>query len=208
MHPECMKAVKNWSRPESHKQLQQFLGFVNFYLQFIRNYSSVAAPLFCLTSTLLSFSWTPEADQAFLKLKELFTSAPSCPCNPTQQFIVEVDASNLGVGVVLSQRNCGDNRLHPCAFFLHRLTLAEQNYAAGERELLGIKLALQEWRHWLQGAELPIIVWTDHKNLEYLQTVKRLNPHQDHWALFFGMFRFALSYHPGAKNGKPDALSH
>ncbi|KAK3567781.1 hypothetical protein QTP86_026451, partial [Hemibagrus guttatus] len=142
------------------------------------------------------------------ELKELFTSASILTLpDPTRQFIVEVDASNLGVGVVLSQHNPRGNRLHPCAFFSHRLTPVEQNYSAGERELLGIKLALEEWHHWLEGAELPFIVWTDHKNLEYLQTAKSLNPRQACWVLFFGRFRFALSYLPGAKNGKPVALS-
>jgi hypothetical protein len=48
------------------------------------------------------------------------------------------------------------------------LTPPERNYDVGNRELLTVKLALEEWRHWLEGAELPFIVWTDHKNLSYI----------------------------------------
>lgn len=91
------------------------------------------------------------------------------------QFIVEVDASNSGMGAVLSQRTPGDQKLHPCAFFSQRLSPAERNYDVGNRELLAVVLALQEWRHWLEGSEQPFVVWTDHKNLSYLQSVKRLN---------------------------------
>ncbi len=92
-------------------------------------------------------------------------------------------------------------------FFSHRLTPAEHNYDVGNRELLGIRLALGEWRHWLEGASVPFIVWTDHSNLEYIRSAKRLNARQARWALFFGQFEFSISYRPGSKNGKPDALS-
>ncbi len=70
-----------------------------------------------------------------------------------------------------------------------------------------IKLALEEWRHWLEGAQHPFVVITDHKNLQYLQEARRLNPRQARWALFFTRFRFKISYHSGSKNIKADALS-
>ncbi|KAM4545898.1 olfactory receptor 6E1-like [Odontesthes bonariensis] len=54
----------------------------------------------------------------------------------------------------------------------------ERNYDVGDRELLTIKLAMEEWRHWLEGTEYPVQIWTDHKNLSYLQSAKRLNPRQ------------------------------
>lgn len=68
-------------------------------------------------------------------------------------------------------------------------------------------MALEEWRHWLEGAEQSFLVWTDHKNLEYLHTAKRLNSRQARWALLFTRFNFTISYQPGSKNVKPDALS-
>ncbi len=92
-------------------------------------------------------------------------------------------------------------------FFPHRLSSAERNYDIGNRELLALKLALEEWRHWLEGSGVPFIVWTDHKNLEYIRSAKRLNSRQARWALFFGRFEFSLSFRPGSKNIKPDALS-
>ena len=63
--------------------------------------------------------------------------------------------------------------------------------------LVAVKMALEEWRHWLEGAQHPFLVWTDHRNLEYLQQARRLNPRQAQWALFFGRFDFTLSYRPG-----------
>uniref|UniRef100_A0A8C6KLF6 Gypsy retrotransposon integrase-like protein 1 n=1 Tax=Nothobranchius furzeri TaxID=105023 RepID=A0A8C6KLF6_NOTFU len=206
--PEKIQAVRDWPTPTTRKQLQRFLGFANFYRRFIRNYSQIASPLTKLTSTKRTFVWTPEADTAFLELKTRFSQAPvlSRP-DPTLQFTVEVDASDSGVGAVLSQRSPSDNLLHPCAFFSKKLSPAEQNYDVGDRELLAVKLALEEWRHWLEGAEYPIIIWTDHKNLAYLKEAKRLNPRQSRWSLFFTRFNFTISFRPGTKNVKPDALS-
>ena len=203
--PEKVSAVTDWPIPDSRKKLQQFLGFANFYRRFIRDYSRVAAPL---TSPARPFAWTPEAETAFSGLKRLFSSAPILiQPDPSRQFIVEVDASDTGVGAVLSQRSASDEKIYLCAFFSRRLVPAERNYDVGNRELLAMKLALEEWRHWLEGAEQPFVVWTDHKNLSYIQTAKRLNSRQARWSLFFGRFNFTLTYRPGSRNIKPDALS-
>lgn len=123
------------------------------------------------------------------------------------QFIVEEDASDVGVGAVLSQRSPVDGKVHPCAFFSHQLNPAERNYDIGNRELLAVRLALGEWRHWLEGTSEPFLVWTDHKNLEYIRSARRLTSRQARWALFFDRFNFTLSYRPGSKNIKPEALS-
>ncbi|KAI2659925.1 Transposon Tf2-9 polyprotein [Labeo rohita] len=208
MDPEKIKAVVDWPSPDSRKALQRFLGFANFYRRFIRNYSQLAAPLTALTSPRMAFRWSDAAEAAFANLKRRFVSAPILVTpDPSRQFVVEVDASEVGVGAVLSQRSPSDDKMHPCAFFSHRLSSAESNYDIGNRELLAVKLALEEWRHWLEGSGVPFMVWTDHKNLEYIRTAKRLNSRQARWALFFGRFDFTLSYRPGSKNVKPDSLS-
>ncbi len=93
------------------------------------------------------------------------------------------------------------------AYYSRKLTPAEQNYDIGNRELLAIKLALKEWGHWLEGANHPFTVITYHQNLQYLREAKRLNPHQARWALFFTWFHFTITYHPGNRNCKTDALS-
>ncbi|XP_061105381.1 uncharacterized protein LOC133133290 [Conger conger] len=156
----------------------------------------------------MPFHWGPEAEGVFVKIKRLFSAAPILVHpDTTRQFILETDASNTGVGAVLSQVSASDNWLHPCAFFSKKLSPAERNYDLGNRELLAVKLALEEWRHWLEGSEKPFIIWTDHQNLVYLQKTKRLNSRQARWALLSGRFNFTLTDRPGSKNVKPDALS-
>ncbi len=202
-------AIQNWPIPTSIKELQRFLGFANFYRRFIQNYSSIAGPLTdLLKHKPKSLSWTPSATESFNILKETFITAPILVHpDPDKAFVVEVDTSTTGVGAVLSQQQGTPAKLHPCAAFSHKLSPAEKNYDIGNRELLAIKLALEEWRHWLEGAQEPFVVLTDHKNLEYLREAKRLNPRQARWALFFTRFNFSISYRPGSRNLKADALS-
>lgn len=159
-------------------QLQQFLRFANFYRQFIRHYSKVAAPLTEFTSTRLPFSWTKRAKVVFSHMGR-FTSAPVLAhTDPAGQFVVEVDASDTGVGVVLSQLGTTDGNLHPSMFFSRHLSPPESIYDVGNRELLALVMALQEWRHWLEGASEQFFLWTDHKNFAYLCGAKRLNSRQ------------------------------
>lgn len=68
-------------------------------------------------------------------------------------------------GGCLFQHSPKDNKLYPCAFFSHYLSPTERNYDIGNQELLAVKMVL-EWKHWLEGADKPFLVWTDHKNLE------------------------------------------
>ena len=126
---------------------------------------------------------------------------------PSRQFIEEVDASDVGIGAVLSQRSEEDQQIHPVAFLSRRFSPAEANYDVGNRELLAVHAALTEWRHWLEGAQHPILIWTDHKNLTYVWDAKRLGPRQARWALFFCRFNFTRTYRPGSKNVRADALS-
>ncbi|KAI2658554.1 Transposon Tf2-9 polyprotein [Labeo rohita] len=163
MDESKVNAVRNWPRPKTLKELQRFLGFSNFYRRFIRNFSTVAAPLSSMIkqgSTRLT--WTPAAAQAYDELRQRFTTAPILHHpDPNLPFLVEVDASNTGVGAVLSQRQGQPLKTYPCAFFSHKLSPAERNYDVGNRELLAIKLALEEWRHWLEGARHPFTILTD-----------------------------------------------
>ena len=207
--PKKVQAVEEWERPTDRTQLRWFLGFANFYRRFIQGFSRDAAPLSALTSTLHPFSWSPEAEAAFSSQKSLFTSAPVLIFpNPGHQFIVEVDASDVGIGAVLFQRPEEDQLIHPVTFLSRRFTPAERNYDVGNRELLAVQAALEVWRHWLEGAQHPILIWMVHKNLTYIRNAKRLGPRQARWALLFSRFNFTLTFRPGSKNVHADTLSH
>ena len=94
-------------------QLLRFLGFTNSFHSFIRSYSTLASPLSTLTSTQVMFTWSMAADWVFWDLKHHFTTAPILVHpDPSRQFVVEADASDVGVGVFLSQGSALDLKLH------------------------------------------------------------------------------------------------
>ncbi|KAI2660329.1 Transposon Ty3-I Gag-Pol polyprotein [Labeo rohita] len=185
--------------PGTVKELQGFLGFANLYRRFIKNYSLIMAPL---TSLLWgkpkNLAWNPTAHEAFHQLKTIFCTTPH----------YTIPTPNTRIGVVLSQAAGEPPLLHPCAYYARKLSPVEQNYDVGNWEVLAIKLALEEWRHWLKGPSHPFTIINDHKNLQYLREAKCLNPRQTGWALFFTRFNFKIIYLPGTKNVKADALSH
>lgn len=131
----------------SVKQVQRFLGFSNFFRRFIRNLISVAEPLSALTKkSAKPFVWTSRPNQAFNRLKQLFTSAPILTLSdPEMPFVLEVDVSDVGVGAVLSQRTRSDNKLHPCAFFPVGLPQLREIMIMGTGSCWPIK-----W-HWKSG---------------------------------------------------------
>jgi len=124
-----------------------------------------------------------------------------------ESFQVEVDSSDFATGAVLSQQSTADGKWHPVAFYSKSLSSVERNYEIHDKEMLAIICALEEWRHFLEGATHPVEIWTDHKNLEYFMMAKKLNHCQARWSLHLARFDFLLHHHPGRTMGKPDALS-
>lgn len=208
MSQEKIKAVQEWPTPKSVKDIQAFLGFSNFCRRFIKNFSAIITPITRLLRKNSNSQWTEECQGAFEALKKAFTSHPVLiHPNSEEAFTVETDASDYAIGCVLSQRSREDGRLHPCAFYSRSMSAAEQNYDIHDKELLAVKTALEQWRHYLEGARFPVTVYTDHKNLEHFATARSLNQRQIRWSMFFSRFDFVMVYRPGIRAGKPDALS-
>jgi len=93
------------------------------------------------------------------------------------------------------------------AFYSKSLSLVEQNYEIHDKEMLAIIRVLEKWRHFLEGAQHLVEIWTDHKNLEYFMIAKKLNCHQARWSLYLACFDFKLIHCLGRCIGKPDTLS-
>lgn len=154
MDPDKVRAVVDWPKSTSCKDMQWFLWFLNFYCRFIRDYRWVASLPTQLISPALPFLWTPKAEATFAELKRHFTSALIVVQSyASKQFIVKVDASDCSAGTILPQHSEPNQRLHPGDFFCSCLMADNHNYDPSNHVLWAIKLALDELRHWLEGAE-------------------------------------------------------
>ena len=207
MDPEKVQVIQAWKDPTSVKELQQFLGFANFYRRFIQGYSAVVSPMTQLLRKEVPWSWGPDQTAAFGALKTAFTTAPVLAYyDYNKRTVVETDASNWASGGVLSQADA-DGKLRPVAFFSAKHSAPECNYEIYDKELLAIVKALEEWRPELQGTTDAFEIITDHKNLQTFMTTKQLNQRQVRWAEFLSQFNFVITYRPGSKAILPDALS-
>jgi hypothetical protein len=207
MDPVKIEAVSKWPTPTNKKEVQSFLGFTNFYRRFIRDFSHHGRPLFDLTGSA-GWRWEEEQQEAFQKLKDAITSRPVLIFpDEDRPFRVEADSSDFATGAILSQQSKEDEKWHPVAFLSKSLNAVERNYEIHDKEMLAIIRALEEWRHFLEGAHHKFEVWTDHKNLEYFMTAKKLNRRQARWSLYLSRFEFSMHHHPGRSMGKADALS-
>jgi hypothetical protein len=126
--------------------------------------------------------------------------------DPDKEILVETDASDFVSAGVLSQRD-DSGVLRPVAYFSKKHATAECNYEIYDKELLAIIRCFEEWRPELEGSPFPIAVLTDHKNLEYFMSTKKLTRRQVRWAEFLSRFHFKITYRPGKLGGKPDALT-
>ncbi len=210
-------AVKNWPIPTTQKDVEQFVGFINFYRRFVQDLSRIAAPLTKLCGSSrrkdangtrlppkVKFIWTDEQQESFDKLKELIAKAPCLAiADPKREFIIHTDASGYATGAVLMQKY--DQGLRPVAFLSKKMLPAEINYPVHEQELLAILHAMKAWRHYLSGKKFKIL--TDHQSLQYIKSSKMATGRQQRWAAEFSEFEFEIGYAPGATNVVADALS-
>ena len=121
-----------------------------------------------------SFRWNSQAEEAFSKLKSAITSAPVLALpNFQQSFILETDASGVGIGAVLSQNG------HPIAYFSKKMSPRMQNQSAYTRELYAITEGLAKFRHYLLGRRF--IIKTDQKSLKSLLDQSLHTPEQQQW---------------------------
>jgi hypothetical protein len=119
------------------KELQSFLGFINFYRRFVKDFSSIATNLYDLTRNERPFVWKEEHTESFHKLKQQLNSSVSLRIvDLSKPFRMETDASIQGIGAVLYQPV--DGNWEPIAFESRVLTSAEKKYPTHELELLAV----------------------------------------------------------------------
>jgi hypothetical protein len=139
-------------------------------------------------------------------LKQMFTTAPIlAQFDSERETVVEADSSGYAIGGILSQYD-DQGLLRPCAYFSRKNIPAECNYEIHDKELLAIISCLKEWESELSSVKKFRVI-TDHKNLRYFTSIRRLSEQQMRWADILGRYNLTLEYRPGKLALRPDALS-
>lgn len=195
-----IEAIKNWIQPTTPKQLRGFLGLAGYYRKFVRNFGIISKPLTDLLRKGSIFTWSASAEEAFQHLKQALASAPVLAMPDfSKPFVVETDASDVGVGAVLSQSS------HPLAFISRALGPKSKGLSTYEKEFVAIILAVDHWRPYLQTSEF--IIKTDHRSLTHLDDQRLHTPWQQKAFTKLLGLNYRICYRKGQDNRVADALS-
>jgi transposase InsO family protein len=206
--PKNVTAIVNYPVPKKKKDVRRLMGMANFYHRFIADYSEIMTPISNLVKgdkSSTAIIWTEEADRAFREIKDRLISTPVLsPPDFNLPFVVQTDASDMGVGGTLTQIQ--DETETVIAYFSKKLTSCQRRYAATERELLAVVLSIEHFRPYIEGAHFTVM--TDCSALTWLKNMKVDGSNRlSRWALKLQSYDMTVVHKKGKYNIVPDALS-
>ena len=193
-------------RPDTKKELRSFLGVVGYYRKFIENFAAVAKPLTDMTNKGEPdvLRWNCKSEEAYEELKRRLSQHPILRLPQfDKEFILTTDASQEGIGAVLSQEYEGVKM--PVMYVSRKLIPAETRYSTIERECLALVWAVKRLDPYLYGRELVLV--TDHQPLLFLNRSRINNDRIMRWALSLQIYRYRVRVVKGSDNATADFLS-
>ena len=202
-----VKAICEFPVPKGKKQLMRFLGMAGYYRKFCPNFSTIAEPLTRLLSKRVKFTWSPECEIAFQKLKAILESSPVLVApNFSKLFKLVVDASEVASGSALLQEDeVGVD--HPVCYFSKKFNKSQLNYSTIEKECLALVLAIKHFEVYLSSSSLPICVFSDHNPLVFINKMKNSNQRLLRWSLMLQEYNIEVRHIRGKDNVIADCLS-
>ena len=202
--PEKIRAVREWPTPRTVKEVRSFLGLASYYRRYIKSFADTARPLHRLTEKKRHFTWDASCETAFNELKSKLTSSPILAYPTTDgDFILDTDASDSGIGAVLSQVQDGVERV--IGYASRALSKPERNYCVTRRELLAVVHFVKYFRQYLYGQKFT--VRSDHGALRWLLNFKDPEGQIARWIQVLGEYDFRIIHRAGRSHGNADGMS-
>ena len=207
--PKKVSDVQNMRPCRNVKDVQTFMGMVNYYARFVPRCQEISKPLVDLTRKNVKYVWASEQQEAFEKLKQLLTTAPvlAYPRDDCK-YILDTDASNYALGAVLSQmqpKEDGTLEERPIAYYSKQFNETERHYCARRRELLAIVRSVKHFEPYVRGQKFTIR--TDHASLRYIKTTRDLPSQFHRWVMQMEEFSYDIEVRKGVLHSNADAMS-
>ena len=207
MNSEKIKAVIKFLISECIKNIQAFQRLAKYYQKFITDFVNITASLINLLQKNKSFKWTESQKQAFQEIKEKFKEESILiHFDYKKSAIINANASKKAMRAQLQQIN-NEKQKQLIACYTWKLTSTEQQYNIHNKKMLAIIKALEKWRIYLQEAKYQTIIKSNHKNLQYFMTTKKLNEQQAQWAEILAEYDFIIQYYKEKDNNWADILN-
>ena len=202
--PRKIEEVKNWKTPRKVREIRSFLGLCSYYRKFVRGFSSIAKPLHKLTEKGEQFSWSEVCENAFQELKLALTNAPilSYPISEGM-FILDTDASAVGIGSVLQQEQQEEEKV--ISYYSKCLSKEERRYCVTRRELLAVICSVKHYHQYLFGRHF--VIRSDHGALRWLTNFKQPEGQVARWLETLSIYDFEIKHRAGRVHSNADALS-
>ena len=202
--PDKLKAIHDFPVPQNLEEMRRFLGLAGYYRDHIPGFADIVHPLNELTKKDVCYNWSILCTEAFEKVKALLLSSPVLAFPDFQhEFILTTDASDTGLGAILSQ--LVDGKEKPIQYASRSLSKSEVNYCTSEKECLAVVWAVQYFSYFLLGKQF--VVRTDHDPLTYLRSVPSPHGRLARWITWLEQFSYRMEYVPGKSIPHADALS-
>lgn len=202
-----IQGIVDFPTPQNRRAVMRYLGMAGYYRKFCPNFSTIAQPLTNLLQKKVKFIWTDQCQTAFDQIKSILVNEPVLVAPDfSRPFQLMVDASDIGIGSVLAQED--DNSIcHPVCYYSRKLDKHQQNYSTIEKECLGLLLSLQHFEVYLKGAQHPVVVYTDHNPITFINKMKNKNQRLLRWSLTMSEYCLDIRHINGKDNVVADALS-
>ena len=204
-NPTNIEKITSWPKPKYAKQVKQLVAMGSYYRRYVRDFVSMVRPMIDLTKKGKKFLWTEACDRSFDSMKKALVSTDMMgyPMNVGGDFILDVVASDIGIGGILHQIQEGRERV--IAYASRALNKAEKNYCITEQELLAVRYCVEHFRQYLLGRKFW--VRSDHQALVWLFRLRELRGKIARWLEILSLYDFCIEYRPGKQQGHCDALS-
>ena len=202
--PEKTRAVVEWPVPTNIREVRSFLGLASYYRRFVRDFASIVAPLHALLKKNQRFAWGDKERKSFEELKRVLTTPPILAMpSDTGELTLDTDASDTGIGAVLSQ--CQDGVERVVAYASRSLDCRERNYCVTRKELLAVVHFIKYFKQYLLGRSFK--VRTDHAALAWLRRTPDPVGQQARWLEAMEEYNFIVEHRSDSKHANADALS-
>ena len=205
MNPAKIRAIVDLSEPTNIAQVETFIGFVSYYRKFIRNCADILQPLNNLKKRNIKFEFDDECRKSFNLAKQLLSTYPILRHpDMSRPFIIYTDASGVGMGAILAQKDENDVE-YMIAASSKLFNKHELSYPSVMKECKALMFGIAEFFQYVEDSQFTVV--TDHKSLEHIEKFKQDNIMIMRWYIILNTLDCKIVYRKGKLHANVDALS-
>ena len=207
-HPKAVAKLRDWEIPRNKTEMQSFLGFANYYREFIPWHAKLVAPLHTVTGLNVTFTWGPEEQKAFNEIKKALIEATALAQPDSEgKFVLDTDAIAVAISGILHQWQGppGERRLKPIVYGSKKLTTTQAKYGAPELEMFAAYNFIVKYHSYLCPGRFTLRV--DNQALSWLKTYSLDQALIGRWIMTLEKYPFRVEHSPRTQHRNADGLS-